>query len=645
MSAPVLLDGAGRPVNVGAKLGTGGEGTVYALTPTEVAKVYSFAPAAARIAKLEALVRAGSPEVRAIAAWPQHVLRERSGRVTGFSMPRIDGRVTLATVMNPGSRKAKFPQATWGWLIHVGRNLAAAMEAVHGTGVVVGDVNDSNFLVGSDTFVRIIDVDSFQVRDGSRVYPCDVGIPTYQPPELYGRSFTGLERTPNYDRFGLAVLLFQLIFMGRHPWAGIWKGPEYAFDTGEIIARLPFAFGRDAAAMGFRPPANTVRLDWLPSSTADLFERAFSKNGVQRPSGADWASALTAFERDLATCTASPMHRYAKSRGSCPWCDLERVGLFLFITSVGQTASGSIYLDISIVERRIAEIPPLATVSVPVEPRSVSVEPEPLEPRMVLHRRLWVAVLLMSIIASVVAVVHFGATPVVLGMCAVLAIALIAGRPPLGHIRKWRRAAMRDADATFESVADRWRSIANMHDLEKQKAELQAKLAAYRALPAKYTAERARLEADKPRLQLRAHLDRFLIDDAKIKGIGKKRKATLLSYGIETALDIEDRLAGTYIPKFGDSTRSALFGWVYHLKLAFRFDPSKPLDAAIVNDLQARENRERSDLERDLRGGPQALRTMAEQRVAQRESLRPEIVRAAEAAAKARADYRVFRRL
>ena len=297
-------------------------------------------------------------------------------------------------------------------------------------------------------------------------------------------------------------------------------------------------------------------------------------------------------------------------------------------------------------ERRIDEIPPLATVSVPVEPRSVSVEPEPLEPRLVLHRRLWVAVLLMSIIASVVAVVHFGATPVVLAdVCgtrdrAYRRAAAAGTRPKMRGVPRCATPMRRSSPSRIS-----WRSIANMHDLEQQKAQLQAKLAAYRALPAKYTAERARLEADKPRLQLRAHLDRFLIDDAKIKGIGKKRKATLLSYGIETALDIEDRLAGTYIPKFGDSTRSALFGWVYHLKLAFRFDPSKLLDPAILNDLQARENRERSDLERDLRGGPQALRTMAEQRVAQRESLRPEIVRAAEAAAKARADYRVFRRL
>jgi DNA-binding helix-hairpin-helix protein with protein kinase domain len=648
VSAPVLIDGAGRPVSIGPRLGIGGEGTVYALSEHEVAKIYTTAPVPQRIAKLEALVRAASPDVRTIAAWPQRILRERSGRVTGFTMPRIEGRVSIATAMNPGSRKAAFPQATWGWLIHVSRNLAVAMDAVHRTGVVVGDVNDSNFLVGADSFVRLVDVDSFQVRDGTRVYPCDVGIPTYQPPELFGLPYTGLERTANHDRFGLAVLIFQLVFMGRHPWAGLWKGPEYAFDTGEVIARLPFAFGREAAAVGFRPPANTVRLDWLPVATAELFERAFSKNGVVRPSGAEWGAALGAFEGDLAVCSASAMHRYAKSRGSCPWCALERVGLFLFIASTGPLAPGSVYLDFAAVERRMAEIPALAAVPVPADPRTLAAEGEPLEPSLRRHRRAWVLGTVAALAAALDATLQFGhAVPIntLFGLYAILATIVIAGRPYLAQANRTRRAAMRDAQAAFEDAAQRWWSVANMRDLEQRKYELQLKLAAYRSLPAKYTAERARLEADKPRLQLRAYLDTFLIEDVKIHRIGRKRRATLRSYGIETALDVEDRLASTYIPKFGDTTRGALFYWVHTLKQRFRFDPSRPLDPAILNDLRARENRERSDLERDLRGGPQALRALAEQRIALREGMRAEIVHLAQVAAKARADYRALRRL
>lgn len=646
MTVPaVLLDAHGRPINVGAKLGAGGEGAVYALSATEVAKIYAEEPAPQRVRKLEALVRTGSPEVRAIAAWPQELVRERSGRVTGFTMARIDRRATIATAMNPGSRKAAFPDATWGWLVHVGRNLAVAMESLHAAGIVVGDVNDSNVLVGNDAVVRLIDVDSFQVRDGGRIYTCDVGMPIYQPPELYGHGYAGLERTPNHDQFGLAVLIFQLIFMGRHPWAGIWKGVEYEFDTGEVIAKLPFAFGRDAAAAGHRPPANTVRLDWLPSATADLFERAFAKRAASRPTGAEWGAALAAFESELATCRVSAMHRYAASRGACPWCDLERRGLFLFIAG-GSAVAGATYLDVAAVQRHLDEIPPLGAVPLPALPEDTPVPGEPLPPRSRVHRRVWLASAATLFTGDLVATDHVVALHrFAIAVWVVSVWLMMAVRPQFNGVKRERRAKLREAEAAFAEAAAEWHAVADMRELETWKAELQHKLDAYRELPAKFTAERARLEAEKQLHQLRAYLDRFLIADAKIAGIGRKRRATLLSYGIETALDARERLAATYIPKFGDTNRGLVFAWVRLLELRFRYDPAKPLDPRLVNDLVMRENRERSDLERDLRGGPQALKTLADERIARREALRPEIVRLAAALAKARADVRAVRRL
>ena len=646
MSVPaVLLDAYGRPISIGAKLGAGGEGTVYALGAGEVAKIYAAEPAPQRIGKLEALVRAGSPEVRAIAAWPHQILREQSGRITGFTMARIEHGATIATAMNPGSRKATFPQATWGWLIHVGRNLAVAMQSLHAAGIVVGDVNDSNVLVGSDALVRLIDVDSFQVRDGGRVYTCDVGMPIYQPPELYGHGYAGLERTPNHDQFGLAVLIFQLVFMGRHPWAGIWKGVEYEFDAGEVIAKLPFAFGRDAALAGHRPPANTVRLDWLPPATADLFERAFAKHAAARPTGAEWAAALAAFEGELVTCTASAMHRYVASRGACPWCDLERRGLFLFIAG-GSAVAGATYLDVAAVQRHLDEIPPLDAVPLPAFPEATPVRGEPVPSRPRIHRRVWLATAASVFTGDLVATDHVVALHRFVVAVWIFSVwFVIATRPQLGGVKRERRAKLRDAEAAYADAVAQWDALANTRELELRKAELQQKLDAYRELPAKFTAERARLEAEKQLHQLRAYLDRFLIADAKIAGIGKKRRATLLSYGIETALDARERLAGTYIPKFGETNRGLVFAWVRLLELRFRYDPTRPLDPRLVNDLVMRENRERSDLERDLRGGPQALKALAAERIARREALRPEIVRLAADLAKARADVRAVRRL
>jgi DNA-binding helix-hairpin-helix protein with protein kinase domain len=388
-----------------------------------------------------------------------------------------------------------------------------------------------------------------------------------------------------------------------------------------------------------------VRLNWLPDATADLFERAFAKGGRPRPSGAEWAAALGGFEQDLVTCAASPMHRYARSRGGCPWCDLERAGLFLFVTG-GSAVPGAVFLDLDAVQRHIDEIPALATLPLPVNPDEVAVAGEPLPRGRRLQRRGWLFGSAASLATLVVLTTLYGQTnsPVDVGWMIVAALVLDA-RPRLGALKRARRSALRSAEAAFGEAVGAWHAVADMHELEARRYELRQKLEAYRGLPAKFTAERAQLEADKPRHQMRAYLDRFLIADVKLPGVGRKRRATLLSFGIETALDVQERLSATYIPKFGDTTRSVLFAWLRYLELRFRYDPTQPLDPRLVNDLLARENRERSDLERDLRGGPQALTKLAVERVARREALRPELVRLAVELAQARSDVRVLGRL
>ena len=55
-------------------------------------------------------------------------------------------------------------------------------------------------------------------------YRCPVGKPEFTPPELQGRLFAHLDRAPEHDLFGLAVLIFQLLMEGTHPFAGVFLG-------------------------------------------------------------------------------------------------------------------------------------------------------------------------------------------------------------------------------------------------------------------------------------------------------------------------------------------------------------------------------------------------------------------------------------
>jgi DNA-binding helix-hairpin-helix protein with protein kinase domain len=163
-----------------------------------------------------------SPDLLKIAAWPTATLSTGNGTVIdGILMPKIAGYREIHHLYSVAQRRKEFPEVDWGFLLHTARNCAIAFEAVHSHGHVVGDVNQKNVMVSKKGIVAFVDCDSFQVAEGLRIFRCRVGVPEYTPPELHGKKFETLDRAANHDLFGLAVLIFHLLMMGRHPFAGV----------------------------------------------------------------------------------------------------------------------------------------------------------------------------------------------------------------------------------------------------------------------------------------------------------------------------------------------------------------------------------------------------------------------------------------
>ena len=203
---------------------------------------------------------------------------------------------------------------------------------------MIGDVNHGNALIGKDGTAVLIDCDSIQVRDRSRTFACDVGTPLFTPPELQGKTFRGLHRTENHDRFGLAVLIFHLLFQGRHPFAGVYADGEMPLER--AIAESRFAYGAHAAALGMAQPPGTLALTTFGRPIARLFERAFAPPGgeEERPSAIEWIEALHALENELAACPLRPRHFHPRG-ASCCWCDIETLtGARLFDDRQGPSA-------------------------------------------------------------------------------------------------------------------------------------------------------------------------------------------------------------------------------------------------------------------------------------------------------------------
>lgn len=318
------------------RLGQGGEAEVYEVEgrPRLAYKKYRV-PSAARAAKLRVMLASPPDGIDAgghvAIAWPTELVVGPGGVVEGFLMPRIDlaATVPLFQVYNPASRQQIAPAFTWRYLLRTARNVAAIVDSLHRAGYVVGDINESNLLVNKRALAVLVDCDSMQVRDTvtGAVHRGGVGKPEFTAPELQGVDLSSVDRTAESDDFALAVLVFQLLLEGVHPFAGVWRGSG---DPPDIPARMrdglfPYRRGGRVA-----PPPHALAIDVLPPSLRRLVWRCFT-TGVRRPSArpsaAEWVAALEEADGSLATCGRSPHHVFGSHLRRCPWCDRLDTGL------------------------------------------------------------------------------------------------------------------------------------------------------------------------------------------------------------------------------------------------------------------------------------------------------------------------------
>jgi DNA-binding helix-hairpin-helix protein with protein kinase domain len=347
-------------IRLGQELGRGGEGAVFSLEgqSDRAAKIYSVLPDHKKRQKVIAMIETASQPLLKIAAWPIDALTDGNGALRGFVMPRIIARRDVHELYSPKSRSEAFPEADFRFLIHVGANIARAFAVVHEQGHVIGDVNHGNLLVGPDGTVMLIDCDSFQIGTKSNIFTCDVGVTLFTAPELQGRPFRGLIRSANHDRFGLAVILFHVLFMGRHPFAGRYSGPG-EMPIEKAISEYRFAYGPDRQANHIERPPGTIPLETMGTEIAQLFSRAFGRlqNNGTRPDVRTWISALERLKSRLHVCTLANWHHFPSELQACPWCEVEsETGARLFgqrIVAVGPTGA----VDLATLWRAIASVP------------------------------------------------------------------------------------------------------------------------------------------------------------------------------------------------------------------------------------------------------------------------------------------------
>jgi DNA-binding helix-hairpin-helix protein with protein kinase domain len=315
-------------------LGAGGEGNIYELPgePRLAAKVYHpDKRTSERAAKLKAML-ANAPHDHAkkgghtSIAWPVELLSPLGDdqTVIGFLMPRLVGAYNVHILYDVEERHAKCPLLGYDSLCRAARNIASAVWALHESGYVIGDVNESNIMVTQSAMVTLLDTDSFQVRDRAarRVYRCPVGTDMFTPPELQGINFAEVDRSQEHDLFGLAVLFFRLLMEGSHPFACVMPGTGEPVEYGECLARGYFPYG--GGDNSIIPSRLAPPFEMLHPQLRSLFQRCFVKGHAaprSRPDARTWYRALKDSESALVTCSRNEQHKFFSHCSACSWCE------------------------------------------------------------------------------------------------------------------------------------------------------------------------------------------------------------------------------------------------------------------------------------------------------------------------------------
>ncbi|WP_426399495.1 helix-hairpin-helix domain-containing protein [Ralstonia sp. R-29] len=641
-----LFDAKGNAVRLRRELGRGGEGAVFEVEgrPELVAKVYHSSLNAIRQSKLAYMASSVDQSILNYAAWPQETLHVKpNGAINGFLMAKVVNREPIHKLYSPAHRKQDFPRAAWDFLLYVARNTAAAFSALHAQGHVIGDVNQGNVVVGADSKVSLIDCDSFQIRAQNTVHFCEVGVPHFTPPELQGTtSFASTQRTTNHDNFGLALLIFHLLFGGRHPFSGVPLRSDVGNQLEADIKAFRFAYSRTARARGFDAPPNALTLALVPDSVGSLFERAFTEPGAApngRPTAGDWVQALDSLRASTKKCSASAMHLFPTAISTCPWCSLESKGVVYFIDVHAYQQPGVAGFQLAKVWAAIEAVAPPGALA-PPSWNHIKPTPQPLPAGYQSQRNkaYFVRTIILGLgLWFTVAQPALFFIALLVGWIAWSAFGKVNAAPE----RTRREQQLRAAQQQWVMLCERWNSEVGTAGFTKKKSELVRLKTEYQALDAKEQRAMEELKSTAEARQKQRYLERFFISDASISGVGPGRKTVLASHGIETAADISaSRIKN--IKGFGEGLTRALVDWRKTCERGFRFNPSTAVPAADIAGVRNKIAALRIQLEKGLAAGPSELSRFKSEQQHRATALQKQFDVAAAALAQAHADIKVF---
>lgn len=217
---------SGTTLRLVNKISAGGEGTIYATSrPSYIVKVYHrdklTEALKLKIEKMSELNIKNKANIFQI-AWPEEVAFNSEKKFIGYLMKRIEGKTLQELCFVP--KAAELNNLKRKDLVRIALNILQAFTYLHLKNIVIGDINPLNILIDQSNNYRVglIDTDSYQIGN----FTCEVGTLKFTRPKLLrkGINFNTYRRTPADEAFAVAVLIFSILMLGKHPYS--YRGGE-----------------------------------------------------------------------------------------------------------------------------------------------------------------------------------------------------------------------------------------------------------------------------------------------------------------------------------------------------------------------------------------------------------------------------------
>ena len=320
------------------EINNGGAGSIWTLKghPNFVLKLYHDTVDLSHYEKkIEAMIN-NKPEIPPIKfktkiyhqiSWPICSVFKNK-KFVGYIMPRINQNkyVTLGRFLHRKSRSIDNLPESLQSRFKIAYNLSTIVARIHNQGHMIVDLKPKNCSVHRELlFVSIFDSDGFCIKSiDDMYYPAKQFTPEYIAPEFIKKKpeETNIEQ----DHFSLAVIIFQLINNGIHPFQAGMKSRQLPIN--EMIMKKHYAYSSNGSN-NLIPNRNSLH-EFLPEELTHQFDQAFTYKN--RPLAKEWPIILDKIANPsgdfYSKCSTNPKEHF-KINKKCPICELDKKKLNL----------------------------------------------------------------------------------------------------------------------------------------------------------------------------------------------------------------------------------------------------------------------------------------------------------------------------